>query len=634
MLRRPALEQLSVGVSQQRSGSSSSLSSHSPHSATKLSESGRFVIGGYEITREGVSEAKGSARGDDAKPEGSPEIYELPGVAAAIFDQLQPLEIVGRGASSFVRRAEHKEGRAVAIKSICISDASRRKQIFNEISLLRAQNPDQIRHLIQFLGVRYCEGSIQIAMEFMDAGSLGDLLCRSGALSQECIGTIFRQTLLALDELKERHLVHRDLKPQNILLNLRGQCKVSDFGCVAELQDSFGKCGTFVGTVPYMSPERIKGEEYSCAKLPIACPASHPLCFTSFPPLCDFADYCLRKLPEERPAARMLLQHPFIKHYGEESSGFRLDQFLQEASVRHERAKESRALHAAVKSFASSRLDEDLAAEVEEELVITDEGGGSEEEEPHATGAISTVQSEHLSPANPPKGMTMGATRAKGGEDKRREEERCHLVARNDELESEIASARQELQALHHANSQLQMQVQGAHAIGSFLACTITACVCLRQLSSSQQLIVQLRHAVNQEASVAPPLASRKSEQLLSDYLMLDLDASELQRMHPTDLERLAAQTERNLLSLRSALRQRGRKLSGSASAGRARQPLAGDMTVAGGRVPLSSRPMSVNTFRVASAAHLTRCPSPPGNGRPPSAASSERRSSLRPLGL
>ena len=48
--------------------------------------------------------------------------------------------------------------------------------------------------------------------------------------------------------------MHRDIKPQNILLNLRGQVKVSDFGCVAELQDSFGKCGTFVGTVPYMSP--------------------------------------------------------------------------------------------------------------------------------------------------------------------------------------------------------------------------------------------------------------------------------------------------------------------------------------------------------------------------------------------
>ena len=44
-----------------------------------------------------------------------------------------------------------------------------------------------------------------------------------------------------------------------------GEARVSDFGCVAELQDSFGKCGTFVGTVPYMSPERIQGESYSYA---------------------------------------------------------------------------------------------------------------------------------------------------------------------------------------------------------------------------------------------------------------------------------------------------------------------------------------------------------------------------------
>ena len=111
----------------------------------------------------------------------------------------------------------------------------------------------------------YVEGAIQIAMGYMDCGALGDLLQHLGPLPQECIGAVAKQALLALQYLKERHLIHRDLKPQNILLNTRGEVKVSAFGCVAELQDSFGKCGTFVGTVPYMSPERTKGEPYGLA---------------------------------------------------------------------------------------------------------------------------------------------------------------------------------------------------------------------------------------------------------------------------------------------------------------------------------------------------------------------------------
>ena len=102
-------------------------------------------------------------------------------------------------------------------------------------------------------------------MEYMDGGSLGDLVHTLGPLPAAALSCITQQTLHALVELRECHLVHRDLKPQNILLSMRGECKLSDFGCVAELQDSFGKCGTFVGTVPYMSPERIQGEEYSYA---------------------------------------------------------------------------------------------------------------------------------------------------------------------------------------------------------------------------------------------------------------------------------------------------------------------------------------------------------------------------------
>ena len=118
---------------------------------------------------------------------------------------------------------------------------------------------------MQYEGVRYTEGSIQIAMTFMDGGSLGDLVAKTGPLPSDALAAITRQVLGALVDLRERHLVHRDLKPQNILLSLNGDVKVSDFGCVAELQDSFGKCGTFVGTVPYMSPERIQGHEYGYA---------------------------------------------------------------------------------------------------------------------------------------------------------------------------------------------------------------------------------------------------------------------------------------------------------------------------------------------------------------------------------
>jgi len=175
---------------------------------------------------------------------------------------------------------------------------------------------------------------------------------------QECIAAIAEQSLHALTDLRERHLVHRDVKPQNILLNLRGQVKLSDFGCVAELQDSFGKCGTFVGTVPYMSPERIHGEEYSYASdvwsfglTIVECALGHfpypraqgywgilqavlkepspSLPADQYSPeLLDFVAHCLRKDPNERPSARKLLAHPFVLRRGSASSHFSLKRFL------------------------------------------------------------------------------------------------------------------------------------------------------------------------------------------------------------------------------------------------------------------------------------------------------------------
>jgi len=205
--------------------------------------------------------------------------------------------------------------------------------------------------------VRYIDGNIEIAMEFMDLGSLGDRLRVRGPLPEDALGAILAQTLAALHHLhKEMHAVHRDLKPQNLLLSSSGQAKLSDFGCVAELQDSFGKCGTFVGTVPYMSPERIHGGQYSYASdiwslglttveaalghFPYArfngywgilhavlnepSPELPRARFSS--EICDFVAHCLRKEAAQRPSARVLLQHPFIARA--RASSFSLKDFL------------------------------------------------------------------------------------------------------------------------------------------------------------------------------------------------------------------------------------------------------------------------------------------------------------------
>ena len=191
----------------------------------------------------------------------------------------------------------------------------------------------------QFSGCFYREGKISVAIEYMDMGSLDQVLNRfaPGGIPEDVLAAMTFQCLWGLSYLKHEHRLHRDIKPQNILLNSKGNVKLTDFGISRELENSIGKAMTIVGTFKYMSPERILAEKYSYSSdvwsmglVLIECATNRypysginsmiemaQTVTESDPPTLegdhftsDFREFialCLRKKAKERPAADNLL---------------------------------------------------------------------------------------------------------------------------------------------------------------------------------------------------------------------------------------------------------------------------------------------------------------------------------------
>jgi len=98
------------------------------------------------------------------------------------------------------------------------------------------------------------DGMVHIALEFMDAGSLGDVIKEVGKIPEEIIGLITVQILKGLEYLhKTMKVIHRDIKPSNILLNKKGQVKIADFGVSGQIDHTLDCKSSWVGTVSYMS---------------------------------------------------------------------------------------------------------------------------------------------------------------------------------------------------------------------------------------------------------------------------------------------------------------------------------------------------------------------------------------------
>jgi eukaryotic-like serine/threonine-protein kinase len=105
------------------------------------------------------------------------------------------------------------------------------------------------------------DGRYYIAMEYVPGGTLKDLIDRAGPLDPAEAARLASQVAEALQAAHERSIVHRDVKPQNVLLDENGEAKVADFGiALAASSTSISRTNQVFGTASYMSPEQAMGE--------------------------------------------------------------------------------------------------------------------------------------------------------------------------------------------------------------------------------------------------------------------------------------------------------------------------------------------------------------------------------------
>ncbi|CAK9179812.1 unnamed protein product [Ilex paraguariensis] len=204
-------------------------------------------------------------------------------------------------------------------------------------------------------------GEIQVLLEHMDGGSL------EGAhiLHEPSLSDVTRQILLGLFYLHKRKIVHRDIKPSNLLINSRKQVKIADFGVSRILAQTMDPCNSAVGTIAYMSPERINTDlnhgmydgyagdiwslgvgilEFYLGRFPFAvgrqgdwaslmcaiCMSQPPEApATASRELREFIACCLQRDPARRWTAGQLLRHPFIVQHSSSTTNHGSNQVHQ-----------------------------------------------------------------------------------------------------------------------------------------------------------------------------------------------------------------------------------------------------------------------------------------------------------------
>jgi eukaryotic-like serine/threonine-protein kinase len=172
---------------------------------------------------------------------------------------------LGRGAMGMVFQAEDPDiGRAVAIKLVradLLHGSDRDEFLTRFRQEARAAGRCTHPNIVALYDLAQHEGNPFLAMEYVDGTDLADALRERGRFAPDEAVAIITQVLDALGAAHAAGIVHRDVKPANILLQANGHVKVTDFGISRLSTSNLTQHGAVLGTLTYMSPEQCCGEE-------------------------------------------------------------------------------------------------------------------------------------------------------------------------------------------------------------------------------------------------------------------------------------------------------------------------------------------------------------------------------------
>jgi serine/threonine-protein kinase len=174
--------------------------------------------------------------------------------------------VLGVGGMGHVYRATAPDGVEVALKLVK-SDLARdtvfRKRFEREARI--AQTVEDA-HVVPVLDTGEQEGIPYLTQRFIRGGSLAEVIERDGKIGLDLATRVCREAGHGLDALHAQGLIHRDVKPANILLDEQGVIYITDFGLAKDTQGSLlTRPGQALGSLDYMAPEQIRGEEVTAA---------------------------------------------------------------------------------------------------------------------------------------------------------------------------------------------------------------------------------------------------------------------------------------------------------------------------------------------------------------------------------